>query len=163
MRNPAVVFICSVLVVLTCSITVQADDVAISTVIEKAKAGDIDAQYYLGFQYELGIEVEQDNQQAHYWYEQAALQGDARSQYSLGYLYHEGIGVKRDINQAKQWYEKSSQQHYAEAQYALAGLYYHGIGIDADLDKAKSLFGKACDGGQVDACVEYQKMQALGM
>lgn len=130
-------------------------------VLNNAQAGDVDSQYYLAFKYELGIDVEQNSQKAHYWYSKAAEQGDARSQYSLGYLYSEGIGVKKDMELAKQWYEKSSRQDYAEAQYALATLYYNGAATKRAL--AKELFEKACNGGQYEACVEYQNMQALGM
>lgn len=135
--------------------------IADNVVLNNAQAGDVDAQYYLAFQYELGIEMEQNSQKAHYWYGKAAEQGDARSQYSLGYLYSEGIGVKRDVEQAIQWYEKSSQQDYSEAQYALATLYYNGATAKRAL--AKKLFEKACNGGQYEACIEYQNMQALGM
>lgn len=161
MRLP-VIFLSSALSVLPFSMA-SASDAMPGSMLEKAHAGDVDAQYYLAFQYELGIDVEQDIQQAHYWYGKAAEQRDARSQYSLGYLYNEGIGVKQDLMLAKQWYEKSSQQNYAEAQYALAALYYNGIGVKADLERAKQFYGKACDGGQLEACEEYQKMQALGL
>lgn len=132
---------------------------------EKAKQGDIDAQYYLGFQYELGIEKVQDNHQAYHWYKQAAQQGDARSQYALGYLYSEGIGVGRDMEQAELWYKKSSDQHYAEAQYALANLYYSGTeeGVAMNYNLAKELYGEACDNGQRQACEEYSKLQSLGI
>lgn len=161
MRLP-VIFLSSALLALSTSITLANDSIP-ESMLEKAKAGDVDAQYYLAFQYELGIDVEQNIQQAHYWYNKAAEQKDARSQYSLGYLYSEGIGVKQDLALAKQWYEKSSQQNYAEAQYALASFYYNGIGVKADLERAKQFYGKACDGGQLEACEEYQKMQALGL
>lgn len=130
---------------------------------KKAQQGDVNAQYYLGFQYELGLEMEQNNEQAYYWYSQAAKQGDARSQYALGYLYSEGIGVQRDLQQAKEWFEMSSAQDYPEAQYALASFYYNGMGVEANYDLAKELFGEACDSGQWEACEEYQKIQSLGI
>ena len=51
-----------------------------------AEQGDAAAQFMLGWMYEKGEGVEQDNAKAVQWYRLAAKQGDAAAQYNLGWM-----------------------------------------------------------------------------
>ena len=41
-------------------------------------------------------------------------------------------------------------------------MYYFGQGVKQDYKKAKEYFGKACDGGNQIACINYKKLNPWG-
>jgi uncharacterized protein len=61
-----------------------------------ADQGNAAAQTNLGWMYQKGQGVPQDNAQAVVWYRKAAEQGDANAQYSLGFMYALGLGVPQE-------------------------------------------------------------------
>ena len=69
-----------------------------------AEAGYGNAQYNLGYMYELGQGVLQDDAEAVRLYRLAAEQGDASAQINLGYMYAYGKGVLQDNVTAHMWY-----------------------------------------------------------
>ena len=74
----------------------------------QAKAGDAEAQYYVGQIFEKGLGTTADYESAAEWYTKAAEQGYTPAQTSLGYLFEEGLGVERDEVQALDWYRKAA-------------------------------------------------------
>jgi len=96
------------------------ETVTFSSLKEKARHGDINAQYYLGLIYTFGSEkaveknapeidetVDKDNERAAFWLDRAARSGIKGAQYLLGV--HYGIGEKgeKDGDKALYWLEKS--------------------------------------------------------
>ena len=81
---------------------------ALKVWLDEAKAGDPEAQYYVGQIYEKGLGLEPDYATAAQWYGKAAQQGYSSAQLSLGYLYETGLGVGQDPAQALDWYRKAS-------------------------------------------------------
>lgn len=77
--------------------------------LDAAEQGNPIAQYVLGTRFEHGEGVEQDYQQAQYWYRKAANQGDRNAQYNLGMLYFDGKGIARDYRQAAEWFRKAAE------------------------------------------------------
>lgn len=76
--------------------------------LERARSGDVEAQFELGKNYETGrIGLPKDLAQAQYWYHKAADQGDPYAEASLGILFNFGKGVQRDYAQAYMWYERA--------------------------------------------------------
>ena len=70
-----------------------------------AEQGDATAQYNLGFMYDEGEGVPEDDKQAVKWYRLAAEQGHhAKAQYNLGVMYANGHGVPEDIVLAYMWW-----------------------------------------------------------
>ncbi len=66
-----------------------------------ARAGDVNAQYDLGFCYELGMHgAPQDYFEAAKWHRKAAEQNHALATYSLGTLYASGRGVPSDYTKS---------------------------------------------------------------
>ena len=53
---------------------------------QAAKSGDAQAQFELGSMNQFGQAMQQDDEQALYWYKKAAEQGEARAQANLGCL-----------------------------------------------------------------------------
>ena len=69
----------------------------------RAEAGDAEAQFLLGFSYDIGRGVPQDDAEAVRWYRLAADQGHAGAQYELGNMY--ALGVAFAVGGA--WYSCS--------------------------------------------------------
>ncbi len=76
--------------------------------LPQAKAGDAEAQTYVGEIFEKGLGIQADYQIAASWYKKAADQGHSRAQINLGYLYEGGLGVERDLTTAMNWYRQAS-------------------------------------------------------
>ncbi len=68
-----------------------------------AAQGNAFAQSNLGFMYDSGQGVPQDQGEAVKWYRLAAEQGNARAQSNLGSMYASGEGVPQDYVQAYLW------------------------------------------------------------
>lgn len=65
--------------------------------------GKARAQALLGFLYETGKGVPQNNVAAAAWYSCAAEQGEPTAQYFLGLLYDKGHGVPLDVVLSQKW------------------------------------------------------------
>lgn len=72
-------------------------------IIEQAKAGDMVAQYKLGYDYYLGRGIALDFAQAAIWWRKAADQGLAEAMNNLGALYNSGKGVPQSYSEAYFW------------------------------------------------------------
>jgi TPR repeat protein len=71
---------------------------------ERAAAGDPEAQFSLGKNYEAGRSgLKQDYAIAASWYQKSADQGNVYAQASLGILYHSGKGLPHDDVQSEMW------------------------------------------------------------
>jgi uncharacterized protein len=71
---------------------------------ERAAAGDPEAQFSLGKNYEAGRSgLKKDYAEAASWYRKSADQGNIYAQASLGILYHSGKGLPHDDVQAEMW------------------------------------------------------------
>jgi len=75
-----------------------------------AKNGDLNAAYYLGIHYYLGLGVNKNHKQARQWYEQAAVKGHPAAQLSLGTMYQDGDTVSQNFSTAYMWYYASAIQ-----------------------------------------------------
>lgn len=70
-----------------------------------ADEGIPDAEHFMGWFYEQGIEVEQSDQEAFKWWSRAAAKGVPESQNGVALMYHHGRGgVDIDLEQAYFWY-----------------------------------------------------------
>ena len=117
----------------------------------KASAGNPEAQFRIGVQYELGAHVTTDLTQAVAWYRKAADQGFAQAQHSLGVLYEYGNGVPKNPATAVEWYRKAAEQGFAPAQFSLGLCYAHGNGVPQDFGQALAWYEKAAQQNDSDA------------
>ena len=69
-----------------------------------------------------GEGVEEDPEQAVFWFRKAASQGDVDAQYLLGMCYEEGLGVQADRGEAYEWYARAAAQGDGRAKKALKKL-----------------------------------------
>ncbi len=90
--------------------------------LRKAREGDLKSQIEVAKRYETGRGLEQDPQQALFWYRKAAEQGDARAQFKVGEMLSKGTGVEKDVEAAKGWLDKAARQGFAAATSALNAI-----------------------------------------
>jgi TPR repeat protein len=137
-----------------------------------ADQGYAAAQSSLGWLYENGKGVLEDDEQAIKWYQKAADQGYAKAQYDLGSMYRSSEdvrqkselsvtwyktlyatakGVLKNDTEAVKWYRKAANQGYAEAQYGLGRMYDYGEGVRESDNQAVKWYQKAADQGYAKA------------
>jgi len=80
-----------------------------------AELGDMESQFRMGFLYDNGYGVPQDDGAAARWYRLAAEQGNALSQVSMGFMYDKGQGVLQDYVQAHMWVTLAGAQGHVGA------------------------------------------------
>ena len=90
-----------------------------------AEQGNVSAQYFIGWMYENGQGVAQDNKAAIKWYSHAAEKGYAPAQRNLSSMYANGKGVTQDQNIARKLYQlvSVSEELNAGLQYNLGWMY----------------------------------------
>ena len=88
-----------------------------------AKQGNEAVQYSLGWMYDNGEGVPEDDREAVKWYRLAAEQGFADAQFNLGEMYRRGEGVPENAREAVKWYRLAAEQEDAIAQYNLGVMY----------------------------------------
>ncbi len=84
-------------------------------------------QYYLGYCYEYGIEIEKNENKSIYWYQKALINGNVDAKLYFADCYRLGKGVKKNAIKAFKYYEKLAKQEIADAQLQLGNCFYHGI------------------------------------
>src|SRR5579885_775750 len=75
----------------------------VTTLLQKANAGDPASEVKLGTMYAFGQSVPRDSQEALKWFTRAADQGDAAGQFALGAMYETGRAVQQDLTTAVKW------------------------------------------------------------
>lgn len=86
-----------------------------------------DAQYFLGYMYEMGLGTESNPLQAAVAYMVASDNGVAAADYRLGLLCEKGHGVPQDLEMARRWYNKALEKNYLPALDALRRIDPVGI------------------------------------
>lgn len=81
-----------------------------------AEDGDAIAQYNLGYSHYLGLNREQNLNQAAIWFMKAASLGDIDAQFMLGTLYMNGEGVKQNDEQCFIWSQVAKNNGHNDAQ-----------------------------------------------
>lgn len=111
-----------------------------------AEQGNAEAQYILGFCYEMGQGVSQDYEEAVKWYRLAVEQGNVDAQWQLGCCYERGFGVPKDIDEALKWYRKAAEQGVFIYQYALGRSFEAGNdGFPQDYEESMMWYLKASE------------------
>ena len=116
--------------------------------IDKARNGNKNAQYNIGYFYFYGKGgVSQNYDIALPWLRKAADQGVEQAQALLGLAYDHGFGVPQDYATAAYWYRKAADKGDVLALNNLGLLYDEGNGVEKNLYKAAELYKKAADKG----------------
>jgi len=121
------------------------------SLLEKAQAGDAEAEYEIGWAYFTGKGVSVDYQEAARWLRQSAAQGVPDAEFALGYFYEHGKGLRKDDSQAVRYYSAAAKQGHSIAENNLASMYQHGQGVHKDLRAAARWYQRAAEQGNVVA------------
>ena len=116
-----------------------------------AANGDPRAQFGLGFMYDNGQGLPQDDIQALKWYHLAAEQGHSDAQLNLGAMYRNGRGAPENFVLAAKWYRIAAKQGHPLAQDNLGVLYYFGHGVSQNNLTAHMWSNLAFIGGSIEA------------
>ncbi len=117
---------------------------------EKGNEGDIVAQSWVAYYYNVGKIVPKDQKKATMLYLNAAKAGDVYSQRELGINYLQF----KNYEEAFYWLEKAANSNDAIAQREVANLYDRGQSVKKDLSKAFEYYKKAAFQG--DTLAENQ-------
>jgi hypothetical protein len=82
----------------------------LETLEAKAEAGEVEAQYEMGWRHALGMEVDMDDEIAVPWLEKAAAAGHMLAQNNMGARYYTGDGVGRDLMEAYRLFFRAANQ-----------------------------------------------------
>jgi TPR repeat protein len=113
---------------------VQGTDV--NPILNRANAGDSNAQYEMAVRYADGEGVPQNYRDAMAWFAKAAANANEKAQWKLGLGYMKGIGVPQDESTAAEWFKRASNRADIRAQSALSEIYFSGRGVPVDYVRA---------------------------
>ncbi|MDX2105313.1 MAG: serine/threonine-protein kinase [Candidatus Melainabacteria bacterium] len=119
----------------------------INKLLHKAESGDSEAQFDLGWAYEIGDEIEPDLRLAFHWFKSAAEGGHPQAMHKTGYMYEKGLGTAASDKRAFEWYKKAADKGEIHGERDLGYCYRYGIGVEEDLDLAFFWSSKAAQNG----------------
>lgn len=109
--------------------------------------GDADAQYFLGYKYLHGINLEKNETRAFDLLKRAYVSGIISAGVELANCYINGIGCLVDVNRGVTLLEACIKSTNKKAHFELAKLYYYGEHVKKDYMRAFSLFLFAAERG----------------
>jgi hypothetical protein len=122
-----------------------------------AEQGNAKAQNNLGFLYEVGQDVPQDDGEAVKWYRKAAEQGHAKAQYNLANHYSRGLGVPQNEAEAAKWYLEAANKGIPNAMNNLGAMYAIGRGVEKNEAEAMKWYRTAAGQGDETAIRNLRK------
>ena len=126
---------------------------------KSAQQGYIPAQTMLAYI----LDTAEKNDEAFYWYQQAADRNDAAGLFGLGTMYGKGEGTAKDPVKSGQLFERAAQLGHAEAMRVYAHSLEHGqLGLTADPDSAASWYLKAAELGNKVSMHRLKQAYSLG-
>ena len=131
-----------------------------------AERNEVYAQRRLGDMYLEGNPVEQNLQEAAYWYEKAVAQNDTPSMACLAYILSCNQSVKPDYERALSLIDIPLRNNDPIAQFTYAEMLYYGNGIEKDPQKAMQYYNLAGEQGlslakEMNAIYRYNKYQDM--
>ncbi len=119
-----------------------------------AMKGEAEAEFALGFMFEIGLGFVKHDSEMFKWYQRAAERGHADAQVKVGKIYHkDGETDKRNYKIAGELFIKAAKQGNVDAQYNLASMYESAEGIIVDNIRAHQWYNLAASAGHKEAAV----------
>jgi len=124
--------------------TTEANLLAFKLFSQAAKAGHIEAQYYLGLCYLYGDGIEQDNTKALTWLERSARAGFVKAMICLAALYLTGTRFPKNDDAAVKWFQKAADAGSQTACELLAVTYHDRNDATEELRWSKEAALRGC-------------------
>lgn len=128
-----------------------------------AGTGDPAAKAYLGFMFQHGYGVPQDNKTALRYYREAARDGNGYALAMLGRMYLHGWSVQQSSREAYKYFTKSAETQNPDGLLQLGLLYLHGDGAKRDFAKAQLYFSRAAQQGNLVALFNLAQIIHAGL
>lgn len=128
--------------------------------IKKARKGDKEAEFIIGYLYEKGRGVPQNIENAVKWYEKSAGKKYTKALNNLAYLYQNGNGVEKDIIKAERLLKMSAKQGDDVACLNLGILFQ--TNNELSMENAKFWYKKAMNKGNEVAERMYKRICEKG-
>jgi hypothetical protein len=116
----------------------------------KARLGDGEAQYQLGFWHRQSNRSI-DDKAAVEWFTKAAAQGHMDAKYQLAILYSEGRGVLQDHAESAKLITELVQKGHVDSQAQLGNMYRRGVGFELSKQNAYLWYNLAASNGNREA------------
>ena len=124
---------------------------------DAAESGDAKAQNKLGYLYDTGRELPQNDAEAVRWYRRAAAQNHAMALYNLANHYLSGRGVPQDTEEAIKWYRLAADRDVLPAMNNLGVIYASGRGVRRNEAEAIKWYRRAAERGDETAIRNLKK------
>lgn len=124
---------------------------------DAAESGDAKAQNKLGYLYDTGRELPQNDAEAVRWYRRAATQNHAMALYNLANHYLSGRGVPQDAEEAIKWYRLAADRDVLPAMNNLGVIYASGRGVRRNEAEAVKWYRRAAERGDETAIRNLKK------
>lgn len=126
-----------------------------------AVSGNSAAQEVKGYMYQHGQGVEQNDEQAEYWYRKAAIQGRASAQFRLGDMLY---WSPKTFTEGFDWIQNAAKRGDANAQNEMGIIFRDGgLGeIKIDFEIAANWFTLAAKKGNVEAQANLRRLLEQG-
>lgn len=123
---------------------------AVEAYLKAAEKNDPEAQFAVGFLYQIGDRIpdnplQKDTDSAIMWLQKAANQNFGDALILLGQIYLDGLGVKEDKSKAIEYFQKALNNDKPIAAYYLGDIYQWGRGVSKDQKKAIKYYNIAYD------------------
>lgn len=153
LRWPLLVALAGLLLTTELQGKVESDEV--KALRQKAEAGDVQSQTWIGLMYYSGAGVPKNLEEAAKWIKKSADSGSAEAQYKLSQMYDKGEGLPKSESDQLKWLLKAAESGHAKAQfeYGLRLAFYFGP-TDPSRDKKGIVwYKKSADQGYALAMV----------
>lgn len=127
----------------------------VKAVLQKAEAGDMQSQAWLGMMHYEGAGVSKNLDEAAKWLKRAAESGSVEAQYMLSKMYDKGEGLPKSEAEKSKWLIKAAESGHAKAQYEYGfeiSFYFGPRNPSRDAESVK-WFRKSADQGYAPALV----------
>jgi TPR repeat protein len=162
LRWPLLVALAGLL--LTTEVQGKAEGHEVKAILQKAEAGDVQSQTWLGIMHYEGAGVSKNLDEAAKWIKRAAESGSIEAQYMLSKMYGNGEGLPKSEADESKWLLKAAESGHPKAQYEYGrriGFYFGKRDPGRDAESVKWI-RKSADQGYAPALVALATCFYLG-
>ena len=163
MRWPLLVALAGLLLSTEVHGKTESDEV--KAILQKAEAGDIQSQTWIGMMYYEGAGVPKNLEDAARWIKKSAESGSVEAQYMLSKMYGNGEGVSESIADRWKWLLKAAEGGHAKAQFDFGhhvSTFWSSYPAKSDPVEGVKWFRKSADQGYAPALVALARCFYFG-